>query len=112
MNIHIIYVAPKVQGKKKKIVSNWLYANEFVLGFRNCSGKNNFASGVYAAVPGSTSLSQYFFSEDHSNVTNVYKVYDRSIKKKHPDLRLVSRSVRLMNNANGLSRQLSLSTVR
>ena len=28
--------------------SDWLYANEFVLGVRNCGGKNNFASGPVA----------------------------------------------------------------
>ena len=34
MNIHIIG-----SGGEKKIVSDWLYANEFVLGVRNCGGK-------------------------------------------------------------------------
>ena len=43
MNIHIIGSGEKK--KKKKIVSDWLYANEFVLGVRNCGGKNIFAGG-------------------------------------------------------------------
>ena len=45
MNIHIIGSGGKKrkEKKKKKIVSDWLYANEFVLGVWNCGGKNNFA---------------------------------------------------------------------
>ena len=40
-NIHIIG-----SGGGGGIVSDWLYANEFVLGVRNCGGKNNFAPRV------------------------------------------------------------------
>ena len=42
MNIHII------GSGGGGIVSDWLYANEFVLGVRNCDGKNNFAAGLGA----------------------------------------------------------------
>ena len=39
---------PKTQVMTIHIIcsSDWLYANEFVLGVRNCRGKKNFASGV------------------------------------------------------------------
>ena len=40
MNIHIIGSGKKKKKEKKiYIVSDWLYANEFVLGVRNCGGK-------------------------------------------------------------------------
>ena len=51
-----ISCSPKGSAKKKKIIiiiiSDWLYANEFVLGVRNCSGKNNRWLDVGWAGPG------------------------------------------------------------